>query len=503
MSNSLKDIVSRIAGSPRATLGDYESATGGGMGTGTDGVSTGMSGAFGVSYDVGVHESKVSQVLFKSEAPVYKVVKISPDLCLGFLKGNLSFCRKSQDECGAKHGGEGSIQFAVEALALAKSPTTAFGPPLLETEVLESDLVEHVLSSRVTFADWNLTCSQIRKLESPVSLEDLMEEQEHSRKAKEHVQTPRKAKSKSKMDSDDWYTQEDDEESVQPFEKSSTFILEDPLNGRPVADRVTVIEAFLAESTVDQKTISKTTGLMLKEAKVVQDYHVTVMNEITSQVGLKSKKFPAVFDGPSLWSTIESLGQYVSSIDSDVAGVVERVLNSKQTHLATGIIDEIREEFVLEKDWNTLLENFAIYMDDEAKDKEVYHKALSACTTRLDALEKRVAKGSGPAASTRSRSSFDPFQKASLQFGQPDPQSETVLDLNSRLESLERTVRLLKGSDTGEKIVRFGGLGFTTISDSGIWLDANPEGIQFGFFIDVYNICTLVVRSLLERSMEN
>ena len=117
---------------------------------------------------------------------------------------------------------------------------------------------------------------------------------------------------------------------------------------------------------------------MLKEAKVVQEYHVTVMNEITNQVGLKSKKFPAIFDGPSLWSTIESLGQYVSGMDSDVAGVVEWILDSKQTHLATGIFDEIREEFVLEKDWNTLLENFAIYMDDEAKDKEVYHKALSA-----------------------------------------------------------------------------------------------------------------------------
>ena len=61
---------------------------------------------------------------------------------------------------------------------------------------------------------------------------------------------------------------------------------------------------------------------------------------------------------------------------------------------------------------------------------------------------------------------------------------------------MERTVRLLKGSDTGEKIVRFGGLGVTTISDSGIWLDANPEGIQFGFFIDVYNLCTLVARAI-------
>ena len=119
-----------------------------------------MLGAFGVSYDVGVEEARSGKVLFKSEAPVYKVVKISPDLCLGFLKGNLSsFCRRAHDKCDANHDVEGSIQFAVEALALAKSPTTVFGPPLLETEVLESDLVEHILSTKVSFAEWNLTCS--------------------------------------------------------------------------------------------------------------------------------------------------------------------------------------------------------------------------------------------------------------------------------------------------------------------------------------------------------
>ena len=84
-------------------------------------------------------------------------MKISPDLCLGFLKGNLSFCRKTHDECGAKHGGEGSLKFAVEALGLVKSATSAFGPPLLETEALESDLMENILSSRVSFAEWNLT----------------------------------------------------------------------------------------------------------------------------------------------------------------------------------------------------------------------------------------------------------------------------------------------------------------------------------------------------------
>ena len=101
-----------------------------------------MLSAFGGIYDDDVKEAISSKVLFKSEAPVYKVVKISPDLCLGFLKGNLSFCRKTHDECGAKHGGEGSVQFAVEALVLAKSATSAFGPPLLETGALDLDLME-------------------------------------------------------------------------------------------------------------------------------------------------------------------------------------------------------------------------------------------------------------------------------------------------------------------------------------------------------------------------
>ena len=72
------------------------------------------------------------------------------------------------------------------------------------------------------------------------------------------------------------------------------------MNERLVEDRVTLLEAFLKESTSDQKEVSKTTGRMLKEAKVVQEYHVTVMNEITGQVGLKLSKFLAAFDGPSL-----------------------------------------------------------------------------------------------------------------------------------------------------------------------------------------------------------
>jgi len=73
----------------------------------------------------------------------------------------------------------------------------------------------------------------------------------------------------------------------------------------------------------------------------------------------------------------------------------------------------------------------------------------------------------------------------------PD-QQVAVSNLNTQLESLEHTIRLLKGTDTGDKILRFGGLGFSTILDSCNWLDKNPEGIQFGFFI----LCTLVSRAI-------
>ena len=179
---------------------------------------------FGGSYN-DVKEARCGKVLFKSEAPVYKVVKISRDLCLGFLKGNLSFCRKSHSECGAKHGGEGSIKFAVKALVLAKSATSAFGPPLLEMEVLETDLMECILSSRVSLAEWNLTCSQIRS----------MHEQDHSRKAMEHIQTSRK--SKPKPNPDDWFAQNDDADSLgSPFEKIDTFNLEENQSERLAAE---------------------------------------------------------------------------------------------------------------------------------------------------------------------------------------------------------------------------------------------------------------------------
>ena len=146
------------------------------------------------------------------------------------------------------HGGEGSIKFAVKALALAKSAASAFGPPLLETEFLETDLMGNIIFSRVAFADWNLICTQIKSMEAPVSLADLKDEQGHSRKAMELIQTPRKSKPKPNPDEDEWFAQDNDEDSLSSlFDKIDTFNLEENQNGRPVKDRLTLIKVFLEE----------------------------------------------------------------------------------------------------------------------------------------------------------------------------------------------------------------------------------------------------------------
>ena len=93
--------------------------------------------------------------------------------------------------------------------------------------------------------------------------------------------------------------------------------------------RLTLIEVFLEGFSKEQRTIAETTGKLLKEATVVQEYHVTVMNKITRKGGLKSSIFPSAFDGPSLWSTFESLGHYALSINKEIPSLVsESVLSN-------------------------------------------------------------------------------------------------------------------------------------------------------------------------------
>ena len=105
----------------------------------------------------------------------------------------------------------------------------------------------------------------------------------------------------------------------------------------------------------------------------------------------------------------------------------------------------------------------------------------------MDALEKLVSPGFVPIPS--SRSAYDPFQNT---VPSSQENNASVAKLNDRLDALEGSVRLLKGSEARDQVVKFGGLGFSTLADSRAWLDQNPEGISFGYFMDVYNLAEVV-----------
>ena len=89
-------------------------------------------------------------------------------------------------------------------------------------------------------------------------------------------------------------------------------------------------------------------------------------------------------------------------------------------------------------------------MKNEATDKTIYHKVMSACTRRTDDLEKLARSGSGSTPSAAPRSIYDPFQKvaSSPHFSQSN--GSTVTELNPRLDSLDGSIHLLKGVDTRE-----------------------------------------------------
>ena len=217
---------------------------------------------------------------------------------------------------------------------------------------------------------------------------------------------------------------------------------EDQSAGRPIVDRVTLLETFLERSTSDQKEIFSKTGRMLKEAKVAQDYHVTVMNELTGKMGLKSSKFPSVFDGPSLWSTIETLGQYALSTNKGIPNQISEAILTQQNQEVKTIVSDLRKNFVVEEDWNEFLINLGSHMKNEAEDKVFYHKAMGAYTKRLDDFEKLARSGSGTTSRSSTRSIYNPFQRSP-----PKPLGRTgvaVNDLNDLLDSLEGTIGFWK-----------------------------------------------------------
>ena len=68
-------------------------------------------------------------------------------------------------------------------------------------------------------------------------------------------------------------------------------------------------------------------------------------------------------------------------------------------------------------------------------------------------------------------------------------------ELTARVDSLERTIKLIK-NEANSKSMHFGGLCFANIQDAEAWINLNPEGLKFGYFVDVYSLCLLVANEV-------
>ena len=67
--------------------------------------------------------------------------------------------------------------------------------------------------------------------------------------------------------------------------------------------------------------------------------------------------------------------------------------------------------------------------------------------------------------------------------------------LLQHVDSLERTIKLIK-NEPQSKSLHLGSLHFDNIQDAEAWIYLNPEGLKFGYFVDVYSLCLLVANEV-------
>ena len=87
----------------------------------------------------------------------------------------------------------------------------------------------------------------------PVSLVDVTGYRAHSKKAMDHIQTPRKMKPTTNDSSDD-------DSMDSPFEKVNAFVKTDSLRGTSADVWLDIIKNYLARSSEETREISRITG---------------------------------------------------------------------------------------------------------------------------------------------------------------------------------------------------------------------------------------------------
>ena len=143
------------------------------------------------------------------------------------------------------------------------------------------------------------------------------------------MRTPRKPKTESPDEFDFRQDNDDADNEDDPFEKLDMFVKSDPLGGLSNEKRLQFLEDYLSMLSEEASKLARKTGLLIKTTLMGQRFHSTAINEITDIVGLKSSKFLTKFDFPTVWSTLEALGNSGQNAKMDIPSLVSTALKSE------------------------------------------------------------------------------------------------------------------------------------------------------------------------------
>ena len=139
---------------------------------------------------------------------------------------------------------------------------------------------------------------------------------------------------------------------------------------------------------------------------------------------------------------LETLGNAGQDEKPDIKALVSKTLKSERGAWMIDLTSSMNSMFVKDASWSKFLIQIRAYIKQERSDKITYHNIIASPATRLTSLE----NGSAAVAPSQHH---DPFATT------PTPQAAPtdVTALLARVESLVRSVKILKDHEGKEKSV--------------------------------------------------
>jgi hypothetical protein len=401
--------------------------------------------------------------------------------CFQFIGQGASFC--TTQNCTTSHHHASKKEVRPGELYVAKSPTTAFATPSIESTVIDSEVLAEWKALSLSLPEWNekFFIATNASDDLPASTAAMEMQETFFRTKALKYKTPAKRKRS---------LEEEDSESPSLLDVSiySPFFKDGGETPITELAHVTGVLARMDQgiNTNNEAVINLVVDYRQEHGKAGEALRVMWLRleALTSSLGKVPTKLAFDYLAPSAWASIGAIAAKLDGIWTTVTVQGTR-LDSFKSEVTTSVEAQVK---LGREDFYKQLEDF----------KFAFIQALRGLGGRLDNVELRMIgmcdnqpqAPPAPKVSYQQQrvndSNLQPTYRETIVINDDDPM-EVVSRVETRVDNMERKLQGLLAKNE-DKAIRFAGLGFQTMSESNAWLETSLRNHQSGLIVDVHMV---------------